>query len=328
MERFITRESEGSIFNNRLLRNIVFVSFFIISGLLCYNFFFSSPAISALVKETTKDDAIRVANYFSSKLLDEKNVLFEHRFKNGILLNDIQRLKSNFDLMNIKIYSSSGEVLFSEKVEEVGEKNDNRYFKEIVSRGKVYSKVVLKNSKSLEGKPVTLDVQEVYVPLMENDKFLGAFEIYYNITERKKNLDKLLFKSSIILLTLAFGLFSAIFFILFKEKVAIKESKKLETERLRKERLQGVLEMAGAACHELNQPLQVISGNCELLLKDFPYDNDVKNKLMKMEKNIDKLSSITTKIMNITRYETKHYLDGFEIIDIDKASTDVSDKNI
>ena len=325
MERFITMESEGSILNNRLLRNIVFVSLFLISGLLCYNFFFSSPAISALVKETTKDDAIRVANYFSSKLLDEKNVLFEHRFKNGILLNDIQRLKSNFDLMNIKIYSSSGEVLFSEKVEEVGEKNDNRYFKEIVSRGKVYSKVVPKNSKSLEGKPVTLDVQEVYVPLMESDKFLGAFEIYYNITERKKNLDKLLFKSSIILLTLAFGLFSAIFFILFKEKVAIKESKKLETERLRKERLQGVLEMAGAACHELNQPLQVISGNCELLLKDFPYDNDVKNKLMKMEKNIDKLSSITTKIMNITRYETKNYLDGFKIIDIDKASTDVAD---
>ncbi|HUT64288.1 MAG TPA: response regulator, partial [Anaerolineae bacterium] len=40
----------------------------------------------------------------------------------------------------------------------------------------------------------------------------------------------------------------------------ITERKKTEIERLKREKLQGAIEMAGAACHELNQPLQVISG--------------------------------------------------------------------
>ena len=93
-------------------------------------------------------------------------------------------------------------------------------------------------------------------------------------------------------------------------------------ERLRKERLQGVLEMAGAACHELNQPLQVISGNCDLLLKGFEKDNNVKKRLKNIEESINELSEITKKIMNITRYETKDYLEGIKIIDIDRASAE------
>ena len=44
----------------------------------------------------------------------------------------------------------------------------------------------------------------------------------------------------------------------------ISHRKQAEIERLQKEKLQGVLEMAGAACHELNQPLQVVSGYNDL----------------------------------------------------------------
>jgi hypothetical protein len=36
---------------------------------------------------------------------------------------------------------------------------------------------------------------ETYVPLMNNGKFLGAFEIYYDITDRKKHLYKLLLRA-------------------------------------------------------------------------------------------------------------------------------------
>lgn len=44
--------------------------------------------------------------------------------------------------------------------------------------------------------------------------------------------------------------------------------KQTQAERLHRERLQGVLEMAGAICHEINQPLMSISGYSELLLLD------------------------------------------------------------
>ncbi|MEQ8204397.1 MAG: ABC transporter substrate binding protein, partial [Smithellaceae bacterium] len=46
----------------------------------------------------------------------------------------------------------------------------------------------------------------------------------------------------------------------------ITDRKQAEEERLRGEKLQGVLEMAGTVCHEMNQPMQIISGYSEMLL--------------------------------------------------------------
>jgi len=47
------------------------------------------------------------------------------------------------------------------------------------------------------------------------------------------------------------------------------ELKKVEHERIQKEKLQGIIEMAGAVCHELNQPMQVASTTSELLMMEF-----------------------------------------------------------
>ena len=100
----------------------------------------------------------------------------------------------------------------------------------------------------------------------------------------------------------------------------ISHRKQAEKERLQKEKLQGVLEMAGAACHELNQPLQVISGYNELLIKDIPEDHFLIAYLNIIREQIEKMGAITRKIMKITKYETKPYAQGTIIIDIDKSS--------
>jgi PAS domain S-box-containing protein len=100
----------------------------------------------------------------------------------------------------------------------------------------------------------------------------------------------------------------------------ISDRKQAEKERLQKEKLQGVLEMAGAACHELNQPLQIISGYSGLLIKDIPDDHSLNANLQIILEQIEKMGEITKKIMKITKYETKPYIQGSTIIDIDKSS--------
>jgi hypothetical protein len=45
----------------------------------------------------------------------------------------------------------------------------------------------------------------------------------------------------------------------------ITERRRAEEEAKRREKLQGVLEMAGAVCHELNQPLQVLMTSIDIL---------------------------------------------------------------
>jgi hypothetical protein len=74
-------------------------------------------------------------------------------------------------------------------------------------------------------------VLETYIPIIKNDKFIGAFEIYYNITDRKERLDKLLYTSSLVLILLAIGLQSVIIIALIKAGKNIIEREKAEGQR-------------------------------------------------------------------------------------------------
>ncbi len=85
------------------------------------------------------------------------------------------------------------------------------------------------------------------------------------------------------------------------------------------EKFQGVLETSGAVCHELNQPLQIISGNCEILMMDLAEDNPIREKIKIIQKQVEKMAEITSKLMRITKYKTKDYPHG-KIIDLDNAS--------
>jgi len=98
---------------------------------------------------------------------------------------------------------------------------------------------------------------------------------------------------------------------------------KAEEERLERERLQVTLEMAGAVCHELNQPMQTISGYTETLLKDLTKNDPAYDRMDKIMEEIYRMGTITKKLMRITKYETKDYLHGIKIVDIDKASDEI-----
>ena len=91
-------------------------------------------------------------------------------------------------------------------------------------------------------------------------------------------------------------------------------------EQIAREKLQGVLETAGAVCHELNQPLQAITGYAQLLSAgidpahpDYPW-------IVKLTQDAQRIAGITRKLQNITRYETCRYAQGVTIVDLDRAS--------
>jgi sigma-B regulation protein RsbU (phosphoserine phosphatase) len=93
----------------------------------------------------------------------------------------------------------------------------------------------------------------------------------------------------------------------------------LQSALAEKEKFQGVLEMAGAVCHEINQPLMVISGYSEILLMDVPCDHPRYDAIKKINDQVYRLGKITKKLMSITKYKTKKYLKR-SIVDIDEAS--------
>ena len=95
-----------------------------------------------------------------------------------------------------------------------------------------------------------------------------------------------------------------------------------EEERLEKERLQVSLEMAGAVCHELNQPIQGICSYAELLMGRRPPGSPEHDQARAILGLAGRMGDITRKLMKITRYETKDYVKGVRIIDIDRAADD------
>ncbi|RPH51237.1 MAG: PAS domain S-box protein [Desulfobacteraceae bacterium] len=95
---------------------------------------------------------------------------------------------------------------------------------------------------------------------------------------------------------------------------------KSEKEKMQKEKLQGVLEMAGAICHEMNQPIQTISTYLEILLSENKEKTGLHDKIEKITSQIERLKMITKKLSGITRYETLDYPSGIKIIDIHKSS--------
>jgi len=97
------------------------------------------------------------------------------------------------------------------------------------------------------------------------------------------------------------------------------EAKTHEKILLEKEKLSAVLKTAGGVCHELNQPLMAILGFSELLLEDLPRDDQQRQNLLEIKEQARRLGAITGKLMSITRFKTKNYL-NHEIIDIDAAS--------
>jgi PAS domain S-box-containing protein len=89
--------------------------------------------------------------------------------------------------------------------------------------------------------------------------------------------------------------------------------------RVQKEKLEGVLETAGAVCHEFNQPLQAISGYTELMAMQLE-DHPARSYVDKLTAQLARMHDITQKLQGVTRYETKDYAGNTKIIDIDKAS--------
>ena len=96
----------------------------------------------------------------------------------------------------------------------------------------------------------------------------------------------------------------------------ISERKLADAEKIKNEKLQGVLEMAGAVCHELNQPLQALIGYSDLIMMDQESGSQLSKDIMAIKKNVDRIAKITQRLSSITSYKTVDYPGNKKIVDI------------
>lgn len=94
-----------------------------------------------------------------------------------------------------------------------------------------------------------------------------------------------------------------------------------QEEQRRFDRMRGVLETAGAVCHEINQPLTGLVGYASMLLEDEQVaDEKTRRRLKAMRESSERITEITSRLQHVVRYETKEYASGERILDLDAAA--------
>ncbi len=93
----------------------------------------------------------------------------------------------------------------------------------------------------------------------------------------------------------------------------ITDQKLLEQEKMERMKLQGVIEMAGTAAHELNSPLFAALGTAQLLRDDLPTEEMVEEMDM-IIRNMKTMSDLTRKMTAVTGFESREYVGETKIV--------------
>ncbi len=200
---------------NKALKNIFIVSFIIAIIYPIIDIYFIFPSFNQLIVKNTESDSKRIAGHLAGMLLPEREGLQRDSFP-GHFREKAEKIREEFDLIKLKVFSRNGEIIYSSDPSEIGKFNKKDYFHNIVRKGNTYTKTVKKDTETLEGQMAVTDVVETYVPIMVDDTFVGAFEIYDDITLKKRMLEDKLLQSSVIPLILMSGFLIIIIFILYR----------------------------------------------------------------------------------------------------------------
>lgn len=93
----------------------------------------------------------------------------------------------------------------------------------------------------------------------------------------------------------------------------VTDQKMLELEQLERVKLEGVVEMAGTAAHELNSPLFAALGTAQLLRDDLPTEEMISEVDM-IIRNLKKMAELTREMTSVTGFESRDYVGNTKIV--------------
>ncbi|MCK4577697.1 MAG: PAS domain S-box protein [Candidatus Marinimicrobia bacterium] len=99
----------------------------------------------------------------------------------------------------------------------------------------------------------------------------------------------------------------------------VTEKRELQEQAVQEEKLESVRSLAGAISHEFNQPLQALSAISSLALEGDDENRDYM--IANIPVQVERISELVKKLKNITSLQTKPYLKGDSIIDLDESDT-------
>jgi len=257
---------------SNLLRIILLVSVLLIIAFPLYAYMYQHPSFTGLLKENVYGEVNRIATYLSLLLITEENALTKNAISD-LFLRQVKEIEKDQHVIKLKIFLPSGEILYSSNPQEIGIINREEYFQEIVALSKSHMKEIGKGAQSLEKQIMPADVVETYVPMVKNNKLIGIFEVYYNISAENAKLHALMNRSSGLIFMLAFVLVTVAILSIYRADEYLQRRKRAEDE---KERLISELQGALQDIKTLRGLLPICAA-CKKIRDDKGYWNQIES---------------------------------------------------
>ena len=100
----------------------------------------------------------------------------------------------------------------------------------------------------------------------------------------------------------------------------LKDRRSAEEKRMEAERLNTLLEIAGGAAHEINQPLTAILGYAEMAMDMMPESEQAYAYQEHIVQASLRINEILKKMQAIREYKTRPYADGHQIVDFEGSA--------
>jgi len=237
-----------------------------------YTIFVQYPSFTRLLQENTMKEAVHLATRLSEILLAGRHEL-NSKALSASIEPQLRALEQDPHFIKINIYMPSGEIIYSTNANDIGTINSEEYFRGIVATGKSKAIHVDKGNTTLEQQIFSSDAVETYVPIMRENKIVGVFEVYYDISKEKQKLHSLISLSSGTLFVMASILLTAVLISTYKANKSIAAQKEVEEA---KGKLIVELQAALAKVNKLSGLLPICA-SCKKIRDDKGYWNQIES---------------------------------------------------
>jgi len=286
-----------NIWREPLLRNILLVILFVSLALPGFSIFYLVPEFSSQLIANIENEAKRTAEYMTENIFPGGDLVIPTGQMEQVD-RKIETARRTMLLDKVKVFTDTGETIYSTDRQYIGEINKRDYFNAIVRQGIIYTKVVKKNFATGEGRITGKDVAEVYIPVKSARGFSGAFEIYYDITAQNNKVKRLISVSSTLSIT------ASVMLLLLAVLALYRASKASVRRRLAEEELERANSRLEERVLEQTYELQITQNTSieALAILAESYDADTGVHLERIQRYVECLASAVQKRSSYVDY--------------------------
>jgi hypothetical protein len=220
------------------LDTMVKAIFWIAGVSLCAILACSTLAVHLITTNEVTRDAMREAVKVGRSLFDQqKNImtsidsrgkyLLRIDQKNVPAIDDYIRFQlHNFNILKIKIYSLSDDIIYSSDQKIIGKKDSDNSRLKRAQAGEVDSHIEKKDKMLdlVEEEKFNVSVVETYIPITVENDVIGVFELYTDVTSYRWEIFKTVAATVFCLTVILLSIFAGAYLVLRKLIMLLKES--------------------------------------------------------------------------------------------------------